>query len=95
MQVYDVTNAGSFKNVKNWACQIKNNASDSVKSVLLANKCDLPPEKMVRPAAVRAAAWHGRCGQAQGAGRGTEPVCAVARRSAIGSWWVPARGVAG
>ena len=39
---YDVTDANSFKNIRNWIKQIEANAQTSVKIVLVGNKCDKP-----------------------------------------------------
>ena len=39
---YDVTDANSFKNIRNWIKQIEANAQTSVKKVLVGNKCDKP-----------------------------------------------------
>ena len=38
--VYDVTDRGSFNNVKNWMAQIQQYADFDVNKILLANKCD-------------------------------------------------------
>lgn len=38
--MYDVTNSGTFSNIKNWLSQIKENTSDKVKIVLVGNKVD-------------------------------------------------------
>ena len=39
--VYDITNLESFESVMNWIDQIKENAPENVKSILLGNKSDL------------------------------------------------------
>ena len=39
---YDVTDANSFKNIRNWIKQIEANAQTSVKKFLIGNKCDKP-----------------------------------------------------
>jgi Ras-related protein Rab-8A len=43
--VYDVTNETSFNNVRNWMRQIDQHASDTVRRILVANKCDVPAEQ--------------------------------------------------
>jgi len=45
--VYDITNLKSFESVKNWIEQIKENASENVKSVLLGNKSDLEDKRVI------------------------------------------------
>ena len=45
--VYDITNSKSFENVTNWILQIKENASENVKSVLLGNKSDLEDKRVI------------------------------------------------
>eukprot|EP00940_MAST-03C_sp_MAST-3C-sp2_P000719 g719.t1 len=42
--VYGVDKKESFENVSSWLKQISKNASEDCMRVLLANKCDLPPE---------------------------------------------------
>ena len=39
---YDVTDANSFKNIRNWIKQIEANAQTNVCKVLVGNKCDKP-----------------------------------------------------
>jgi len=43
--VYDVTDEGSFANIRNWMRNIEQNASDSVNKVLVGNKSDMPEGK--------------------------------------------------
>ena len=38
--IYDVTSAITFSNIKNWLLQIKENTSEKIKIVLVANKID-------------------------------------------------------
>ena len=38
--IYDVTDQNSFKNVHYWLKQIERNANDSIRKVLVGNKCD-------------------------------------------------------
>ncbi|GMH54885.1 hypothetical protein TrRE_jg7754 [Triparma retinervis] len=45
--VYDVSEEDSFANVTNWMSQIDENAGEGVKRVLVANKCDVPPDERV------------------------------------------------
>ena len=40
--IYDVTDQNSFKNVHYWLKQIERNANDSIRKVLVGNKCDKP-----------------------------------------------------
>lgn len=40
--VYDVTNAQSFNNVKNWMNQIDQHAAENVNKLLVGNKSDVP-----------------------------------------------------
>ena len=40
--VYDVTNLNSFKNIKKWISQIKEELSNKISIVLVANKIDMP-----------------------------------------------------
>ena len=42
--IYDVTNAQTFENVKNWISQIKEEANPNVVIYLAGNKIDLPEE---------------------------------------------------
>ena len=46
-QVYDVTDRQSFDNIRNWIKNIKQHASETVRKILLGNKCDMD-EKRVR-----------------------------------------------
>ena len=45
--VYDITNLESFESVMNWIDQIKENAPENVKSILLGNKSDLEEKRKV------------------------------------------------
>jgi len=42
--IYDVTSPSSFENVTSWLTQITRHASSACKRVLVANKCDNPPD---------------------------------------------------
>ena len=39
--VFDLTDEGSFENVRNWIRQIKNHAGENVCKLLVGNKCDI------------------------------------------------------
>lgn len=41
--VYDVTDRGSFENIKNWVGQIQQHADFNVNKILIGNKCDVEP----------------------------------------------------
>ncbi|KAJ1427842.1 rab-type small G protein, partial [Ochromonadaceae sp. CCMP2298] len=45
--VYDVTDKSSFRSVRDWMKQIKENCDDDVLVVLVGNKCDLDSERLV------------------------------------------------
>ena len=45
--VYDCTNQESFDSIKPWLDEIQRYAPDSVKKMLIGNKCDLTSNKMV------------------------------------------------
>jgi small GTP-binding protein len=45
--VYDVTDHDSFLNVKTWLSEIERYASDTVRRLLVGNKCDLTSKKVV------------------------------------------------
>lgn len=44
--VYDVTDRGSFENIKNWVGQIQQHADFNVNKILIGNKCDMDPTEM-------------------------------------------------
>lgn len=46
--VYDVGEANSFTNVRNWMRQIDQNAAENVNRVLIGNKCDVDASDRVR-----------------------------------------------
>lgn len=45
--VYDVTDRGSFENIRNWVAQIQQHADLNVNKVLIGNKCDVPEAQIV------------------------------------------------
>ncbi|KAJ1509200.1 GTP-binding protein [Coelomomyces lativittatus] len=45
--VYDVTDERSFNNIRNWMRNIKENASEDVKTILVGNKCDVLDKKVI------------------------------------------------
>jgi len=45
--VYDVTDRGSFENIRNWVAQIQQHADLNVNKVLIGNKCDVNPSQIV------------------------------------------------
>lgn len=45
--VYDVTDRGSFDNISNWVAQIQQHADLNVNKILIGNKCDVDPSKIV------------------------------------------------
>jgi Ras-related protein Rab-8A len=47
--VYDVSDEGSFSNIRNWMKNIEAHASDSVVKVLVGNKADLDESKRAVP----------------------------------------------
>ena len=47
MVVYDITNQNSFKNVKNWIEDIRNESPSTVLIVLVGNKIDLADKRLV------------------------------------------------
>eukprot|EP00898_Chlorokybus_atmophyticus_P007239 jgi/Chlat1/7516/Chrsp61S07008 len=49
--VYDVTDEGSFNNIRNWIRNIEQHASDGVVKVLVGNKCDMDESKRAVPTA--------------------------------------------
>ena len=48
--VYDVTDAESFENVKNWLTEIDRFAKEGVLRVLVGNKCDLEEKRKISTA---------------------------------------------
>jgi Ras-related protein Rab-8A len=47
MLVYDVTDEKSFRSIKSWMKSLENYADDSIKKILVANKCDLATDRVV------------------------------------------------
>jgi len=45
--VYDVTQEGSFTNIRKWIQDVRTYAEDSVNIVLIGNKCDLDAKRVV------------------------------------------------
>ncbi|TMS37150.1 hypothetical protein L596_004144 [Steinernema carpocapsae] len=45
--VYDVTNRGSFENIRNWLAQIQEYAKEDVQITLIGNKVDLASQRKV------------------------------------------------
>ena len=45
--VYDITDMESFNNVKQWLSEIDKYANDSVRKLLVGNKCDLAEIRVV------------------------------------------------
>ena len=45
--VYDVTDRQSFENIRNWIKNIKQHASETVRKILLGNKCDMDEKRAV------------------------------------------------
>eukprot|EP00210_Caulerpa_lentillifera_P003720 g3553.t1 len=45
--VYDVTDEGSFKNVRNWMQNIRQHANDQVSKILIGNKSDMKDKRVV------------------------------------------------
>jgi Ras-related protein Rab-8A len=46
--VFDLTEASTFENVRNWIRQIKNHAGENICKILVANKCDMTEERQVQ-----------------------------------------------
>ncbi|ETN76888.1 Ras family protein [Necator americanus] len=46
--VFDVSNRGSFENVRNWLAQIREYGKESVQITLVGNKCDLGSSRTVK-----------------------------------------------
>lgn len=49
--VYDVTDEGSFNNIRNWISNIEKHVADSVHKILIGNKCDMDEDKRQVPTA--------------------------------------------
>ena len=47
MVVYDITNEQSFKNVKNWIEDIRNESPKTVLIILVGNKIDLEDRRVI------------------------------------------------
>lgn len=45
--VYDVTDETSFLNIRNWMKSIDQHAADSVKRILIGNKCDMSSDRVI------------------------------------------------
>ena len=45
--VYDVTERDSFENIQHWVHQIRENANERVRLILVGNKCDRRSERVV------------------------------------------------
>ena len=45
--VFDLTRKETFRNVSRWVEDVKNNSNKDVIMVLVGNKCDMIPERMV------------------------------------------------
>ena len=45
--VYDITKDASFENVEKWLAELKENASASITIMLVGNKTDLEPQRLV------------------------------------------------
>lgn len=45
--LYDVTNAESYENIRNWMANIEENAAETVNKVLVGNKCDLTAKRKI------------------------------------------------
>ncbi|KAE8772340.1 GTP-binding protein YPTM1 [Hordeum vulgare] len=52
--VYDITDMESFNNVKQWLSEINKYANDSVRKLLVGNKCDLAESRVVDTAVAQA-----------------------------------------
>ena len=51
--MFDVSDLGSFNNVRNWAMEVDNYGKSGVGKVIVANKTDLPPAVDEATAGVR------------------------------------------
>ncbi|BHF64243.1 Ras-related protein Rab-8A [Sparganum proliferum] len=47
MLVYDITQASSFRNIKNWLSNISEHGNSDVEKMLLGNKCDMSSQRQV------------------------------------------------
>ena len=47
--VYDITDAGSFNNIRNWMKNIEQHASDNINKILVGNKCDMDDGRRAVP----------------------------------------------
>jgi small GTP-binding protein len=50
MLIYDITNQGSFQNIKNWIWQIKDSLANDASVTLVGNKCDLESARKIQKA---------------------------------------------
>ena len=57
--VYDVTDQESFNNVKQWLHEINRYASENVNKLLVGNKSDLEPKRVVSTEAAKVSWYHG------------------------------------
>lgn len=47
--VYDITDLGSFNNIRNWMKNIEQHASDNINKILVGNKCDMDDGRRAVP----------------------------------------------
>ena len=47
--VYDITDIGSFNNIRNWMKNIEQHASDNINKILVGNKCDMDDGRRAVP----------------------------------------------
>ena len=45
--MYDVTDRRSFESIRNWVGQIQQHADVHVNKILIGNKCDMTPQRVV------------------------------------------------
>jgi len=45
--VYDITDEGSFNNIRNWMKNIEEHASDNVNKILVGNKSDVEAKRAI------------------------------------------------